>query len=644
MIKDFVGAPAVSTVTLNIRHGDVVDETDASVPDGGHIGPKVLLPGAYVVNETSAGNNVDLDLYTSSIVCTKPGDGDPITVGSADGRLINVDLADGEAITCTITNTRKARSISVEKTVSATSDGDFVSAPDIATKPENGGTFYFKVKITNESSADTITVTSLADIMGGSGIEVDNLVCDGADQENLDGLPFELGPGLSKTCTFTHDLVGNAGDTETDHVDVSWKDGEGSTEEPESSNDAIIALTDVPSTITVTKTANPTVVQDSGLVTFTVVVRNDSAVDTVYIQTLTDSIYGDVNGKGTCTLEDGIAAGPAGSRQILPSASYTCTFTATVSQTETDVVTATGVDDDDQPVSDDDNATVTFTPTPPPPYVPHSDVTVTKAATPAVQLPQGGGTAPITYNIACQEQRPRRGTERACVGCRSGGCDVRLGDDREGHLHDDGPGSRLHDLEPGRRRVGADHDQRHGQRDRDEDERRRDQQHDAAGHEPEQQHRLGFDGRHCSCDAADPEAAARDLRAAHRDPEGAEGEREGSEDQREGDEGEEAGRRSEGQDHGPGHQQDGHDREERQGDRDREARQAGDHPPRDPGREDVQHAADRCRRRLRAAGHRVDPGTSRKHPGGGGQAAPSPFVQTLQGLGNAAFRVINSLG
>ena len=406
VIKDFVGAPVDSTVTLNIRHGDVVDETDASVPDGGHIGPKVLLPGAYVVNETSAGNNVDLDLYTSSIVCTKPGDGDPITVGSADGRLINVDLADGEAITCTITNTRKARSISVEKTVSATPDGEFVSAPDIATKPENGGTFYFKVKITNESSADTITVTSLADIMGGSGIEVDNLVCDGADQENLDGLPFELGPGLSKTCTFTHDLVGNAGDTETDHVDVSWKDGEGSTEEPESSNDAIIALTDVPSTITVTKTANPTVVQDSGPVTFTVVVRNDSAVDTVYIQTLTDSIYGDVNGKGTCTLEDGIAAGPAGSRQILPSASYTCTFTATVSQTETDVVTATGVDDDDQPVSDDDDATVTVNHTPPPPHVPATDISVTKAATPAVQLPQGGGTAPITYNLVVKNNGP----------------------------------------------------------------------------------------------------------------------------------------------------------------------------------------------------------------------------------------------
>ena len=146
--------------------------------------------------------------------------------------------------------------------------------------------------------------------------------------------------------------------------------------------------------------------QDSGPVTFTVVVRNNSAVDTVYIQSLTDSIYGNVNGKGTCTLEDDIAEGPSGSRRILPSASYTCSFVATVSKTETDVVTASGVDDDDQPVTDSDDATVTVNVTPPPPYVPRTDITVTKAATPQVQLPQGGGSASITYNLVVVNNGP----------------------------------------------------------------------------------------------------------------------------------------------------------------------------------------------------------------------------------------------
>ncbi len=398
VIKDFVGGPGDATVTLQIKQGDVVKDSGQE-GDGGFIGPNVLLPGAYSVGEISGAGDINLDLYTTTIECSGEE-------GTATGTSTSVTLSNDENIVCTITNTRKARSITVEKTVSATPDGEFVKAPDTATKPENGGTFYFKVTITNESPADTISVTSLADIVGNDGVDVDNLVCPGATEENPDGIPFDLTPGAHVTCTFSRDLVGNGGATETDHVDVGWTDDEGSVQEPESSNDAIIALTDVPSTITVTKTANPTVVQDSGPVTFTVVVRNNSAVDTVYIQTLTDSIYGDVNGKGTCTLEDGIDEGPAGSRRILPGASYTCSFTATVSNTETDVVTATGVDDDDQPVSDDDDATVTVNHTPPPPYNPSADVTVTKAATPQVQLPLGGGTAPITYNLVVVNNGP----------------------------------------------------------------------------------------------------------------------------------------------------------------------------------------------------------------------------------------------
>ena len=370
-------------------------------------------------------------------------------------------------------------------------------------------------------------------------------------------------------------VSGDAGDLVNDLITVTGQDDDG--HEVKGSDDATVTITNVPSTITVTKTANPTVVQDSGPVTFTVVVRNNSAVDTVYIQTLTDSIYGNLNGKGACTLEDGIAAGPAGSRQILPGASYTCTFTATVSHTETDLVTATGVDDDDQPVSDDDDATVTVNHTPPPPHIPATDISVTKAATPAVQLPQGGGTAPITYNLVVEKQRPRRGGQREGVGCGTRECLVRVGNDKRRFVHDDGSGSGLHDHEPGARRSIAitvnatvnatgtktnvvdrhDHDARD---------------------EHDEQHGPASTVVTAPVTPPTAEAAARDLRAAHRDPEGAEGEREGAEDQRQGDEGQEACRRSEGQDHRPGYHEDGQDRQERQGDGDLEAGQAGHHP------------------------------------------------------------------
>ena len=290
--------------------------------------------------------------------------------------------------------------------------------PETLDESTVGSDVEYTVVVKNTSAVDKVTVDAAGfvdkvkvngDPATGDVAPITNLDCNPQDNED-DGLPFTLGPSGSLdpkdsiTCTFSMSVKGNAGDHVNDLITVTGKDDDGN--DVSDSDDATVTITDVPSTITVTKTANPTVVQDSGPVTFTVVVRNDSDVDTVYIQTLTDSIYGNLNGKGTCTLEDGIDEGPQGSLRILPGASYTCSFTATVSKTETDVVTATGVDDDDQPVSDDDDATVTVNRTPPPPYNPSADVTVTKAATPQVQLPLGGGTAPITYNLVVVNNGP----------------------------------------------------------------------------------------------------------------------------------------------------------------------------------------------------------------------------------------------
>ena len=123
-------------------------------------------------------------------------------------------------------------------------------------------------------------------------------------------------------------------------------------------------IDDGPSSISVTKTANPTsVTEPGGPVTFTVLIDNTSAVDSVTIDSLTDSVHGDLNGQGDCSVPQTIPAG----------GSYTCSFTATVSGSagyvETDVATASGIDDDGDPVSNSDDATVTITvePTPVPP-------------------------------------------------------------------------------------------------------------------------------------------------------------------------------------------------------------------------------------------------------------------------------------
>lgn len=112
--------------------------------------------------------------------------------------------------------------------------------------------------------------------------------------------------------------------------------------------------------VMVAKTASPSSrPAPGGTFRFTVTVTNTSPED-VTLSTLTDSVYGDLNGRGSCTTGGTVAA----------SASYTCAFSATFTgqagDSETDVVTATVTDATDQTASDSDNATVTITAAPVP--------------------------------------------------------------------------------------------------------------------------------------------------------------------------------------------------------------------------------------------------------------------------------------
>jgi cysteine-rich repeat protein len=239
------------------------------------------------------------------------------------------------------------------------------------TVPEPGGLVTFTVVVENTSQATGVTIQTLVDDVHG----------------NLNGqgscaVPQALAAGQSYTCTFTATVSGNDGYIETDTVTATGVDAHG--DPVADDDDAFVLITDVGSAITVLKMANPTSVPEpGGLVTFSVTVTNDSAVDTVTIDALVDSIHGDLDGKGTCAVP----------QVLVPGASYNCAFTATVNgapgTSETDVVTASGTDDDDNPLSDDDDATVEITDV-------SSAIQVIKLATPdTVQEP--GGT--VTFNI-----------------------------------------------------------------------------------------------------------------------------------------------------------------------------------------------------------------------------------------------------
>ena len=102
--------------------------------------------------------------------------------------------------------------------------------------------------------------------------------------------------------------LGNAGSSHTDVVTASGTDDDGN---PVSGHDdATVTITNVPSSIVVTKTATPTSIQEpGGTATFAVSVKNTSMVDSVTITSLSDDIYGSLDGKGTCDVPQTLAPG-----------------------------------------------------------------------------------------------------------------------------------------------------------------------------------------------------------------------------------------------------------------------------------------------------------------------------------------------
>jgi len=245
---------------------------------------------------------------------------------------------------------------------------DLTKTADPLTLPEPGGDFVFTLTIEN-TSAEDVTITALTD-------------------SNLDPLPAActdligdvLTPGQIVSCSYTvsHTEVGSYPNT----ASVTVVDNEGTT--ASDSDDETVTVTDVATTITVDKTADPTSMPEpGGMVTFTVVVTNTS-VEAVTLTSLADDIYGNLDGQGTCAIGGTIAAG----------ASYFCSFEGAVTGEPgfyTDVVTAIATDNDGSTGTDFDDATVELTDVAP-------AVDLTKDVMPS-SLPEPGGVFTFTLSI-----------------------------------------------------------------------------------------------------------------------------------------------------------------------------------------------------------------------------------------------------
>ena len=200
--------------------------------------------------------------------------------------------------------------------------------------PEPGKNVDFSIVIDNKSTADNVTIYKIADNYFGDLME-----------ECLSGILLVIAPGESHICEFTRYIKGEADDEIAVQVSISGTDDDG-TEVGDSANLKLLFL-DMPSSLQVTKTADPDrVVAPGGDVTFTALILNDSVADNVLVEHFVDTVYPEI--ADNCVPEL-----PA---LLAPGEFITCHLTTYISGEVGDIYTSrvavSGTDDDGYPVGD----------------------------------------------------------------------------------------------------------------------------------------------------------------------------------------------------------------------------------------------------------------------------------------------------
>ena len=214
--------------------------------------------------------------------------------------------------------------------------------------PEPGGPVRFTVEVVNTSVSARITLASLVDDLYG------DITQPGPDiTETNCALPQELAAGGTYSCTFVAQVKGLNGDRITNIVSAAGTDDRFPARVVTAQDDARVSILASPPSIAVTKTPSPAVVAvPGGLVTFSVTVENTSAAATVEITTLSDDVYGNLDGLGDCAVPQTLAPGQA----------YGCRFPGEVIGDEPgeheNTVTASGATSDNRSVGDQASAIV----------------------------------------------------------------------------------------------------------------------------------------------------------------------------------------------------------------------------------------------------------------------------------------------
>src|SRR3954449_10731785 len=235
VVKDFVGTAG----KVNLQIDTVTKASD--VGDGGNTGAVTVDTGNHSVGET-AGTGTNLSDYTSSIECVDASD-NVVATGSGTS-LGSVPVGEGDAIVCTITNTRNSGTLKVVKSFVGTA-GKVNLQIDTVTKVtdvgDGGTTGNVTVDTGNHSVGETAgTGTSLGDYTSSIVCKKGTYTVASGAGTSLTGVP--VGAGDTVVCTITNtrnsgtlkvvkSFVGTAGkvNLQIDTVNKATNVGDGGT-------------------------------------------------------------------------------------------------------------------------------------------------------------------------------------------------------------------------------------------------------------------------------------------------------------------------------------------------------------------------------------------------------------------------------
>lgn len=244
---------------------------------------------------------------------------------------------------------------------------------DPESMPERGGALQLTATMTNLLTHEPLDLTALTTNLTefAQGIQSS---CTGSQT---------VAPGASYSCSYAATVDLNAGDYNI-VVTGTVSDDDGSVIRPVQSKE--LSITDVPSAIAVTMNADRTTLAEPGDdVNFTVLIANNSTVDTVTIESVIDDTYGDLAANCTAVL-------PV---TLPPAVPLRCDFVGAVSgpvgSIQSNEVTVRGTDDDGKAVTDRDQEGIEITDVP-------ARLEITQVASPA-NVPEPGGIVTVTTTI-----------------------------------------------------------------------------------------------------------------------------------------------------------------------------------------------------------------------------------------------------